>query len=80
MKNNKTSKLISVIFVVIALLSLCEYIFIRGMFTWLISLISVAIMGIVNIIFQAKEKNWLGTILTIIVVLIITALYLSNIS
>lgn len=72
----KASKVIDVLFLVVAILSLCEFIFIRGMFTWLISVFAVLLLGFLEIIFCIKNKVYYKASLVALVVVAICSGYL----
>ena len=64
------------IFAIIAILSLLELIFVRGMFSWILSFSLVLIFGIINIIFNIFMKNILNIFLTLLIILSICGGYL----
>ena len=64
------------IFAIIAILSLLELIFVRGMFSWIFSFSLVLIFGIINIIFNIFMKNILNIFLTLFIILSICGGYL----
>ena len=48
-----------VLFIVIGIATILEYIFITGMFTWLIAATGSIIIGTINIIWEVKNKKYL---------------------
>ena len=55
----KTAKHFQIAFLVVGILASLEFIFIRGMFTCLIAVAAVIIVGGLNVIFNIKHKEWL---------------------
>lgn len=55
----KLSNYIKILFLLVGTLTILEFIFIRGMFTWMISVVSVIIVGTLNVAISIKEKKWL---------------------
>ena len=55
----KSDKYLQIAFLVVGMLAALEFVFVRGMFTWLIAVISVIVVGSINIIFNIKQKEWL---------------------
>lgn len=53
----KVSKGFQIAFLIVGALTVLEFIFIRGMFTWLIAVFAVSILGIMNIILSIKNKD-----------------------
>lgn len=51
-------KILEQSFLVIGFLTILEFIFIQGMFTWLIVVAAVIILGILNIVYHAKDREW----------------------
>ena len=64
------------VFAIIAILSLLELIFVRGMFTWIISFSLVLIFGIINIILNICMKNIFSIFLTLLIMIGICGTYL----
>lgn len=50
---------LQILYLFVGFLTVLEYIFIRGMFTWLIAVVTVVVMGALNIIASIKNKNLL---------------------
>lgn len=71
----KASKVIDILFLVVTILSLCEFIFVRGMFTWLISVFALLFIGIIEIIFCIKNKACYKAALVALVVIAICSGY-----
>lgn len=59
----KLIKPFQIAFLVIGALTILEFIFVRGMFTWLIAVGAIIIVGILNIIINIKYKEWLQAVL-----------------
>lgn len=59
----KSKKYAQIAFLIVGALAACEFIFVRGMFTWLLAVGAVAIVGAVNIVISAKQKDWLQALL-----------------
>lgn len=55
----KFKKSLEVLFLVVGILAVLEFICIRGMFTWFIAVAAVIIIGTLNIIVSLKYKEWL---------------------
>lgn len=53
-------KIAKLIYLIAGLITILEFLFVRGMFTWLIVVTLVIITGIVNIIMEIKDKNYMG--------------------
>lgn len=53
----KASKFLQIAFLVVGVLDILEFLFVRGMFTWLIAVAAVAVVGILNIIVSLKNKE-----------------------
>ena len=53
------SKNFQIAFLIVGVLTALEFIFIRGMFTWLIAVVAIIIVGFLNIIINIKYKEWL---------------------
>ncbi len=48
----------NLLFLLVGVLTILEFTFVRGLFTWLIAVSAVVIIGLINIAFEAKDKNW----------------------
>ena len=55
----KLNKGLEIAFLLVGVLTVLEFIFLRGMFTWLIATTAVIAIGAVNVVFKAKQKEWL---------------------
>lgn len=62
----KASKYLQIAFLVVGLLTALEFIFVRGMFSWLIAVIAVVVVGALNAIVNIKHKEWLQSALYIL--------------
>ncbi len=45
-------------FLIVGFLTVLEFIFIRGMFTWLIAVAATIVMGAINIGISLKSREW----------------------
>ncbi len=54
----KAEKIIGIIFIIVSVLALGEFLFVRGMFTWLMAMGAVVITGIPAIITAIINKNY----------------------
>ena len=68
-------RFVDILFVIVALLAICEFLFVRGLFTWLIALISIILVGIIKVINNLIHKNYYEAILSMIVVISICSGY-----
>lgn len=55
----KTHKYLQIAFLIVGALTVLEFVFIRGMFTWLIAVAAVAVLGTLNVIASVKNKELL---------------------
>lgn len=55
----KNIKYLQYAFLIVGVLAVFEFIFVRGMFTWLISVAAVIVVGSLNVIVGIKNKEWL---------------------
>lgn len=55
----KASKYLQIAFLVVGALTVLEFIFIRGMFSWLIAVTAIIVVGVLNIIVSIKNKELL---------------------
>lgn len=46
-------------FLVVGALTVLEFLFVRGMFTWLMVAGASALLGAINVILSAKDREWL---------------------
>ena len=54
----KGTRILEILYLVIGCLTVLEFLFVRGLFTWLIAVIAVGIVGAANILLSCKEKDW----------------------
>lgn len=59
----KLKKAAFIAFLIVGIITVLEFVFVRGMFTWLIVVIATAVVGIVNIVISLKDKEWLQALL-----------------
>ena len=52
-------KYLQIAFLIAGAFAVLEFIFIRGMFTWLIAVAAVAVIGVLNVIASVKNKELL---------------------
>ena len=71
----KASKIFDLLFLIVAILSLIEFIFIRGMFTWLIAVFALLLIGLIQIVFCIKNKAFYKAALVALVVITICSGY-----
>lgn len=55
----KNSKYLQISFLVVGALTMLEFIFIRGMFTWLIAVAAIVVVGVLNIIASINKQELL---------------------
>ncbi len=73
MKNQKN---LQIAFLVAATLTVLEYSFVQGLFTWLMVTALVVILGAINIIFCLKEKQWINAYSYLIFIIALTMGYM----
>lgn len=56
MQNKRFPELL---FLVVGVLTVFEFIYIRGMFTWLIAVAAVILVGTLNIALKLKDNDWM---------------------
>lgn len=71
----KVTKVVDAIFMIVALLCLGEFMFLRGMFTWLLSFFAIILFGIIEIIFCLINKSYYKAVLVLMLVLAICTGY-----
>lgn len=64
----KMSKIVDIIFIIVATLCLAEFVFLRGMFTWLLSFCAMILFGVIEIIFCLINKNYYKAVLVFFLV------------
>ena len=62
----RVAKYFQIAFLVVETLTALEFIFLRGMFTWLIVVTAVIVVGSLNVIINIKDKEWLQASLYIL--------------
>ena len=55
----KMADYLQIAFLIAGALTVFEFIFIRGMFTWLIAVAATVIIGTINITFSLIHREWL---------------------
>ena len=73
----KVSEVIDVLFIIVTLLSLYEYNFIRGMFSWILSFGLIILFGIIQIIFSLLNKSYYKALLVLLLVVSICSGYIA---
>lgn len=56
----------SIIFIIIGILTILEFLFIQGMFTGPFMLFLVAISGIINFVLEVKDRNYIYSVIYLI--------------
>lgn len=51
-------RLLKILYLIVGALTVFEFIFVRGMFTWLIAVISISVIGLLNVLSSLKVKNY----------------------
>ena len=54
------------LFLLVGVLTILEFVYVRGMFTWLIAVAAVITVGLINIAYQLKGKAWSSAALYLI--------------
>ncbi|WP_240377951.1 hypothetical protein [Bacillus piscicola] len=62
----KSIKYLQVAFLFVGVLAVLEFTLIRGMFSWLIAVAAVIVVGSLNVIVNFKHKEWLHALLYIL--------------
>lgn len=62
----KASKYLQIAFLIVGTLTALEFIFIRGIFTWLIAVSAIMIVGALNTIINIIYKEWAQAFLYIL--------------
>ncbi|KAA0955490.1 hypothetical protein FQ087_12825 [Sporosarcina sp. ANT_H38] len=65
-----------ILFLVVGFLTVLEFIFIAGMFTWIIMVISICIIGLINISIEIKNRQYLQAILYLLAITALVMGYL----
>ncbi len=55
----KFQKFFQILFLCVASLTILEFIFIKGMFTWLLAVSATIVCAMLNILFSLFKKEWL---------------------
>ncbi len=55
----KKGRKFEIAFLIIALLTILEFTFVRGLFTWLIVVAATILVGSINVIFKLVRKEWI---------------------
>jgi hypothetical protein len=50
---------LQIAYLAVGFLTVLEFIFIRGMFTWLPMVLAVAVLGAANVIVSCRNREWL---------------------
>ena len=75
----KAELIVGIVFIVSAFLALYEFIFIQGMFTWLMALALVAVTGLAAIVMALINKNYRLAITDLLFIIALTAGYMFTI-
>lgn len=62
----KVSKLFKTIYLILAIITILEYLFVSGMFTSIIVLVLIDAAGVINLCFSLKEKNYFEAALFVV--------------
>ena len=62
----KNLKLLQIAYLIIGTLAVLEFIFVRGMFTWLIAVAAVLIIGVINVIANLTQKQILNALMYVL--------------
>lgn len=54
----KFKKIFEVLFFIVGVLTVLETIYVQGMFTWLIMCVLTIATGLINIVWEIKDKNY----------------------
>ncbi len=54
----KFKKPLEIAFLVVGLLTILEFIFLKGLFTWLIVVAASIIVGTLNVVLNLRQKEW----------------------
>lgn len=58
----KLKQAAQVAFLIVGLLTVLEFVFVRGMFTWLIAVAAVAVTAAINVALSCRDKEWLSAL------------------
>lgn len=56
---NKLKTGFQIAFLAVGALTVLEFLFIQGMFTWLLVVGATVLLGAINVILSAKDREWL---------------------
>ena len=73
----KLKKGFQIAYLIVGALVVCEYIFVQGMFTWLIAVGAACVMGVANILLTAKDREWRTALLYLLCTLALCMGYLT---
>ncbi len=59
----KLQKNLQIAFLIVGALVALEFIFVRGLFTWLIAVFAIIAVGGINVVVNAIKKEWLQSAL-----------------
>lgn len=59
-------KTFQALFLIAGILTILEFIFIKGMFTWLIMTSIVCLVGVINIFLAIKDRNYMEAFLYLV--------------
>lgn len=62
MKSKTTQNICSILFLIVGGITVLEFLFIQGMFTSLIVMFAVFVLGIVNIILSLKNQQYVSAL------------------
>ncbi len=62
----KLTKGLQIAFLIVGTLVVLEFLFIQGMFTWLMAVAAIIVVGLLNVIINVKNKEWLQTLVYIL--------------
>lgn len=65
-----------VLYLLVMVLALWEYLFVRGMFTAFLAMAAVALMAAVNVVLEGREGQWKSAALYAISAITLVAAYL----
>lgn len=62
----KFSRIMDAIFLLVGVLTILEFIYVRGMFTWFIAVVATIIAGAIEIFYSLKEKQFMKAALVLL--------------
>lgn len=62
-------------YLVVGALTVLEFLFVRGMFTWLIMAGAVTLLGAINVILSCRDREWLPALQYILTTVALTMGY-----